>query len=61
MIIVYDLYIIYIPRNEDPDNADYSDGEVNDDYVFFDTLGTCVVKTGAMFVGELEFSDIPFR
>ena len=33
----------------------------NEDYVFFDEIGTCIVKTSAMFVGELEFSDIPFR
>ena len=26
----------------------------------FDSVGTCIVKTSAMFVGELEFSDIPF-
>lgn len=37
------------------------DGEVNPEYKFFDEIGTCIVKTSAMFVGELEFSDIPFR
>lgn len=29
------------------------------DYVFFDDLGLCVVKTFTMFVGELEFGDLP--
>ena len=28
---------------------------------YFDDIGTCIVKTSAMFVGELEFGDIPFR
>ncbi len=31
------------------------------EYPFFDHLGLCLVKTFSMFVGELEFSDIPFN
>jgi len=31
------------------------------DYPFFNHLGLCLVKTFSMFVGELEFSDIPFN
>ena len=31
------------------------------EYAFFDHLGLCLVKTFSMFVGELEFSDIPFN
>jgi transient receptor potential cation channel subfamily A protein 1 len=33
--------------------------EVESDYKFFDTLGLCIVKTFTMFVGELEFGDLP--
>ena len=29
------------------------------DYLFFDSLGLCIVKTFTMFVGELEFGDLP--
>ena len=30
-----------------------------DHYVYFDSPWTSLVKTSTMFVGELEFSDIP--
>eukprot|EP00088_Acartia_fossae_P001698 TRINITY_DN10679_c0_g1_i3.p1 TRINITY_DN10679_c0_g1~~TRINITY_DN10679_c0_g1_i3.p1 ORF type:complete len:444 (+),score=69.99 TRINITY_DN10679_c0_g1_i3:1-1332(+) len=29
------------------------------EYPFFDDIGLCIVKTFSMFVGELEFSDLP--
>lgn len=32
----------------------------NEDYPFFDTIWLALFKTSAMFVGELEFADIPF-
>ena len=38
-----------------------SGGQKDPEHEYFDELGTCIVKTSAMFVGELEFSDIPFR
>ncbi len=39
------------------------DGHVPDDdeYRFFDFLGLTVVKTFTMFVGELEFADLPIE
>ena len=36
-------------------------GGLENDYPFFDRVGLVLVKTFAMFVGELEFSDIPFN
>ena len=41
-------------------HTDHADGEANPDYPFFDQIGSCLTKSIAMFVGELEFSDIPF-
>eukprot|EP00090_Calanus_glacialis_P004617 TRINITY_DN13469_c0_g1_i6.p1 TRINITY_DN13469_c0_g1~~TRINITY_DN13469_c0_g1_i6.p1 ORF type:complete len:963 (-),score=252.46 TRINITY_DN13469_c0_g1_i6:527-3415(-) len=41
-------------------HTDYKGGEQNPDYTFFDKPGSCLTKTIGMFVGELEFSDIPF-
>ena len=31
------------------------------DYTFFDTLGLSIIKTFTMFVGELEFGDLPIE
>merc|ERR1719300_803614 len=36
-------------------------GSLENEYPFFDRVGLVLVKTFAMFVGELEFSDIPFN
>lgn len=33
----------------------------DDEYPFFNYLGLCVVKTFTMFVGELEFADLPIE
>merc|ERR1719394_2023002 len=41
-------------------HTDYEGAESNEDYPFFDNIGSCLTKSMAMFVGELEFSDIPF-
>ena len=41
-------------------HEDHKEGEPDSDYPFFDTIWLCLFKTSAMFVGELEFSDIPF-
>ena len=41
-------------------HTDHKNGEPNEEYPFFDNIGSCLVKSFAMFVGELEFSDIPF-
>ena len=32
-----------------------------EEFPFFDGLGTALVKTFTMFVGELEFADLPFK
>jgi hypothetical protein len=44
-------FLLFLPLGgkKDPEND------------YFDDIGTCIVKTSAMFVGELEFGDIPFR
>eukprot|EP00090_Calanus_glacialis_P040395 TRINITY_DN7041_c0_g1_i5.p1 TRINITY_DN7041_c0_g1~~TRINITY_DN7041_c0_g1_i5.p1 ORF type:complete len:976 (-),score=208.34 TRINITY_DN7041_c0_g1_i5:92-3019(-) len=39
----------------------HKDNGQENDYPFFDNLGFTLVKTFSMFVGELEFSDIPFN
>ena len=41
-------------------HTDYEGSEPNEEYPFFDNIGSCLTKSLAMFVGELEFSDIPF-
>ena len=35
--------------------------EEPDEYRFFDFLGLCLIKTFTMFVGELEFADLPIE
>ena len=61
----FQLKILFLNGKKRDFNSKYLqffiDGEVNPEYTFFDEIGTCIVKTSAMFVGELEFSDIPFR
>ena len=55
----YSMYLIafglgfYIMLHKDPGDV----GE--DEMVFFNKPWTALVKTSTMFVGELEFSDIP--
>jgi len=39
----------------------HDDNGIEKDYPFFDNVGFTLVKTFSMFVGELEFSDIPFN
>ena len=41
-------------------HTDHKNGTKNEEYPFFDEIGTSLLKAAAMFVGELEFSDIPF-
>ena len=41
-------------------HKDHAGTELNEEYPFFDTLALALFKTSAMFVGELEFADIPF-
>jgi hypothetical protein len=36
-----------------------SEGKEDEEYKFFDSPWLALVKTSAMFVGELEFSDLP--
>ena len=40
--------------------ADTPNPEVHD-YEFFDSIGLCIIKTFTMFVGELEFGDLPIK
>merc|ERR1712241_1278496 len=65
----YGLFIIafglsfFIMLHEDvkirQNNQDHDDGD--DKYEYFNTTFLSVVKTMTMFVGELEFSDIPIN
>eukprot|EP00095_Tigriopus_kingsejongensis_P004014 snap_masked-scaffold5_size1054832-processed-gene-0.1 protein:Tk04014 transcript:snap_masked-scaffold5_size1054832-processed-gene-0.1-mRNA-1 annotation:"transient receptor potential cation channel protein painless" len=48
----------YIMLHKDGPNDDVAGP---DDYVFFNRPWTALVKTSTMFVGELEFSDIPIN
>ena len=58
ILVWFSLFILayalsfYILLHEDKD-------ELPGDYPFFDHVGLAMVKTFSMFVGELEFSDIP--
>ena len=58
ILVWFSLFILayalsfYILLHEDQD-------EIQGDYPFFDHVGLAIVKTFSMFVGELEFSDIP--
>ncbi|XP_040572120.1 transient receptor potential cation channel subfamily A member 1 homolog [Lepeophtheirus salmonis] len=60
-LIWYSMFIIafglgfYILLHDD----DGSSSLENKEYPFFDYLGLTLVKTFTMFVGELEFSDLP--
>ena len=59
----YSLYIFafafafYIMLHKDDGREERPD----DEYVFFNDLGLTTVKTFTMFVGELEFSDLPIE
>ena len=59
-LVWYSLFLFafglgfYILLHED-------NGGTEREYAFFDHLGLCLVKTFSMFIGELEFSDIPFN
>ena len=58
----YSLFIVafalgfYILLHQDTGATD-----PNHDYVFFDDFGLAIVKTFTMFVGELEFGDLPIQ
>ena len=41
-------------------HQDYTSAE-DHEYIFFDTLGMSIIKTFTMFVGELEFGDLPIK
>ena len=57
-LVWYSLFLFafglgfYILLHED-------NGGTDREYAFFDHLGLCLVKTFSMFIGELEFSDLP--
>ena len=59
----YSCYIVafglgfYILLHND-NGKDPADGS-EDEYPFFNHIGTSLVKTFTMFVGELEFGDLP--
>ena len=48
-----------LSENNSGDSTDGSCPE--DEYPFFNNLGLALVKTFTMFVGELEFADLPFE
>ncbi len=48
-VYTFSYFFLLLGGKKDPEND------------YFDDIGTCIVKTSAMFVGELEFGDIPFR
>ena len=41
-------------------HTDHAGAQPNEEYPFFDRIWLALFKTSAMFVGELEFADIPF-
>ena len=44
------------------DSLRYTEGSCpEDEYPFFNNVGLALVKTFTMFVGELEFADLPFE
>ena len=65
VLIWYSLFIIsfglgfYILLHKDA--ATLSIDGSKDDYPFFNSLHFSLVKTFTMFVGELEFADLPFE
>ena len=63
-LVWYSFFLIafslgfYIMLHKDVQVKKDSDGE-EEDYVFFDSPWLSLIKTATMFVGEIEFSDIP--
>jgi hypothetical protein len=70
-LIWYAFFIVafglafYIMLHKDVKGGEVDGAESNetkccdDDYIFFDSPWLSLVKTSTMFIGELEFSDIP--
>jgi len=57
-IVAFGFGFFIMLHTDTPTNS----GEVDDDaYVFFNQTWLSVVKTTTMFVGELEFSDLPIN
>lgn len=60
----YSLFIIafalgfYILLHKDTGTEEHIEGH---EYLFFDNFGLAIVKTFTMFVGELEFGDLPIE
>ena len=53
------FYIMLHKDVKSKGNGTLSDGKEEENYIFFDSPLLSLVKTSTMFVGELEFSDIP--
>ena len=53
-IIAFGLGFYILLHNDNPKDPEA-------EYPFFDNLGLALVKTFTMFVGELEFADLPFK
>jgi len=54
-IVAFGLgFFILLHKKIDPNSTD-------DEYVFFNKAWLSLVKTTTMFIGELEFSDLPFN
>merc|ERR1719499_1366971 len=66
-LLWYSLFIIafglgfYIMLHDDPPNNPHGLDENDKNPFFFNRTWISLVKTSAMFVGELEFSDIPIN
>ena len=63
----YSLFIIafglgfFILLHSDEAKTMKKEGDEEEKPKFFDHLGLSIVKTFSMFVGELEFSEVPFQ
>ena len=59
LIVAYGFGFYIILHNDRP--IDASAPKDAERYVFFDGLGISLVKTSTMFIGELEFSNLPIK
>ena len=66
-LLWYSLFIIsfgfgfYILLHKDAPTLTVQKNNAEEEYPFFNDIGLSLVKTFTMFVGELEFADLPFE
>jgi len=60
-IIAFGLGFFILLHNDAVDPSAQNGTQSSDEYVFFNKAWLSLVKTTTMFVGELEFSDIPIN